>query len=75
MWPNTKETKFKVQFLTPTRVTFQALNSHMWTVVIQNISIITESSLGLTDLESELMVARGEGIVREFGMDTYTPLN
>ena len=25
-----------------------------------------------TDLENELMVARGERIVREFGMDRYT---
>ena len=73
MWPNRKETKFKVQILTSTRATFQALNSHT-TVEIQNISIIMESSLGLTDLENELTVAGGEGIVREFGMDMYTLL-
>ena len=44
------------------------------TVEIQNISIIMESSPGLTDLENELTVAGGEGIVREFGMDMYTLL-
>ena len=28
----------------------------------------------LIDLENEIMVARGEGILREFGMDMYTLL-
>ena len=39
----------------------------------------TQNRNRLTDLENKLMVARGEGrregIVREFGMDTYTLLH
>ena len=68
-----KKQNLKFQILTSTRATFQALNSHT-TVEIENISIIMGSSLGLTDLENELTVAGGEGIVREFGMDMYTLL-
>ena len=38
------------------------------------IQINLQNRKRLTDLENELMVARGEGIVREFGMDMYTLL-
>ena len=38
------------------------------------MNFFTRQKQGLTDLENKRMVTRGEGIVREFGMDMYTLL-
>ena len=41
---------------------------------MMQMNFFTRQKQGLTDLENKLMVTRGEGIVREFGMDVYTLL-
>ena len=46
----------------------------MWNLKRNDIDELTQNKKRLTDLENKLMVARGEGIVREFGMDMYTLL-
>ena len=46
----------------------------MWNLNRNDIDELTQNKKRLTDLENKLMVARGEGIVREFGMDMYTLL-
>ena len=46
----------------------------MWNLKINDTNELAYKTERLTDLENKLMVASGEGIVREFGMDMYTLL-
>ena len=46
----------------------------MWNLKINDTNELAYKTERLTDLENKLMVASGEGIVREFGIDMYTLL-
>ena len=46
----------------------------MWNLKINDTNELAYKTERLTDLENKLMVASGEGIVREFGKVTYTLL-
>ena len=46
----------------------------MWNLKINDTNELAYKTERLTDLENKLMVASGDGIVREFGKVTYTLL-
>ena len=46
----------------------------MWNLKINDTNELAYKTERLTDLENKLMVASGEGIVREFGINIYTTI-